>query len=157
MEALWQMEANIDDMNPQNMEYVFSKLLAIGVNDVWAMPILMKKCRMASMLCVLCRKELLEAAEEIIFSETTSIGVRYFPVQRTACERDIRNVSVDGRDIRCKICTYCGKLVNISAEYDDCRTAAAQTGVPLKIWQRKAKEEAYKRYGCQAAADNSGV
>lgn len=43
METLWQIEANIDDMNPQNMEYVFQKLLDLGVNDVWAMPMMMKK------------------------------------------------------------------------------------------------------------------
>ena len=53
METLWQIEANIDDMNPQNMEYVFQKLLDLGVNDVWAIPMMMKKCRMASMLCAL--------------------------------------------------------------------------------------------------------
>ena len=50
METLWQLEANIDDMNPQNMEYVFSLILAQGANDVWAMPMMMKKGRMASML-----------------------------------------------------------------------------------------------------------
>ena len=90
METLWQVEANIDDMNPQNMDYVFRRLLDLGVNDVWAMPMLMKKCRMAAMLCVLCREELLENVEAIIFAETTSVGVRYFPVNRIACERAIR-------------------------------------------------------------------
>ena len=82
MESLWQIEANIDDMNPQCMEYVFKRLLDLGVNDVWAVPIMMKKCRMASMLCILCRKELVENAAAIVFAETTSIGMRYFPVQR---------------------------------------------------------------------------
>lgn len=154
METLWQMEANIDDMNPQNMEYVFRRLLDLGVNDVWAVPVMMKKCRMASMLCVLCREELLDKAAEIIFAETTSIGVRYFPVQRRACGRTVQTVTVDGRPIRCKICTYGGTVTNISAEYDDCRAAAAQTGTPLKMWQRKAKEEAYKQYGCSAETDH---
>lgn len=60
METLWQLEANIDDMNPQNMEYVFSLILEQGANDVWAMPMMMKKGRMASMLCVLCRQELID-------------------------------------------------------------------------------------------------
>lgn len=147
METLWQVEANIDDMNPQNMEYVFRRLLDAGVNDVWAMPMMMKKCRMAAMLCVLCREELIETVLTVIFTETTSIGVRYFPVQRVACEREIRTVVVDGETIRCKISSFNAKVTNISAEYDDCRAAAAKTGIALKEWQRKAKEEAYKQYG----------
>lgn len=151
METLWQIEANIDDMNPQNMEYVFQKLLDLGVNDVWAMPMMMKKGRMASMLCVLCRQEQIEEVAAVIFAETTSIGIRYFPVQRTICSRDIRTVCVEGETIHCKISSYGGRIVNISAEYDDCRAAAVRTGTALKEWQRKAKEEAYKIYGCKTA------
>lgn len=147
MESLWQIEANIDDMNPQCMEYVFKRLLDLGVNDVWAVPIMMKKCRMASMLCILCRKELVENAAAIVFAETTSIGMRYFPVQRTICERTVQIVHVDGEDIHCKICSHDGSVTNISAEYEDCRQAAVKTGIPLKEWQRKAKEEAYTIYG----------
>lgn len=147
MEALWQIESNIDDMNPQNMEYLFQRLLDLGVNDVWAMPMMMKKCRMAVMLCVLCRQELLPAVEECIFSEATTIGIRYFPVQRTICEREIKTVLLEGREIHCKICSYNGRITNISAEYDDCRQAAAETGIPIKEWQRKVKEKAYHLYG----------
>ena len=69
METLWQLEANIDDMNPQNMEYVFSLILAQGANDVWAMPMMMKKGRMASMLCVLCRQELIDTLIGVIVRE----------------------------------------------------------------------------------------
>lgn len=147
METLWQIEANIDDMNPQCMEYVFNRLQDLGVNDVWTVPIMMKKCRMASMLYVLCRQELMQDAIAIVFAETTSIGVRYFPVQRTICERTIQVVHIQGQDIRCKISSYGGAVTNISAEYEDCRRAAVKTGIPLKEWQRKAKEEAYTIYG----------
>ena len=152
MEELLQIEANIDDMNPQNMEYVFAKLLALGVNDVWAMPMMMKKCRMAAMLCVLCRKDMVDAVLDLIFYETTSIGARYFPVQRTACARTMGTVTVDGEEIHCKICSYGGDITNISVEYDDCRRAAAASGIPLKEWQRKAKKEAYRIYGPYTSA-----
>lgn len=147
METLWQMEANIDDMNPQHLEYVFSRLLESGVNDVWAVPMLMKKGRLAVMLGVLCKKALLEEVEAIIFTETTSIGVRHFPVERKACERFFGEVTVDGERIGCKICSHNGCVTTISAEYDDCRRAAEKSGKPLKEWQRRAKEEAYKIYG----------
>lgn len=147
METLWQMEANIDDMNPQNMEYIFRCLLDLGVNDVWAMPMLMKKCRMASMLCVLCREDLLEKAADIIFKETTSVGVRYFPVSRIACRRSIQTVTVSGETLHCKICWSGDAVTNISAEYDDCRAAAVKTGIPLKEWQRRVLEAAWQCYG----------
>lgn len=147
MEELWQIEANIDDMNPQNMEYIFSLLFKAGVNDAWAMPMMMKKCRMAAMLCVLCQKESVDSVLDIIFRETTSIGARYFPVQRTACKREMGSVVVAGKIIHCKICSYGNEITNISVEYDDCRKAAAESGVPLKEWQRKAMKEAYRIYG----------
>ena len=147
MEELWQIEANIDDMNPQDMEYVFHRLFALGVNDVWAMPMMMKKCRMAMMLCVLCRQPLIETVLDSIFKETSTIGVRYFPVQRVACERSIRTVCIDNIIIHVKISSYQGEIVNISAEYDDCREAAVHTGKSIEEWRRRAREEAYKQYG----------
>ena len=147
MEELWQIEANIDDMNPQDMEYVFHRLFALGVNDVWAMPMMMKKCRMAMMLCVLCRQSLIETVLDSIFKETSTIGVRYFPVQRVVCERSIRTVCIDNIIIHVKISSYQGEIVNISAEYDDCREAAAYTGKSVEEWRRRAREEAYKQYG----------
>lgn len=146
MDNLWQIEANIDDMNPQDMEYVFDRLFSLGVNDAWAMPMMMKKSRMAAMLCVLCQEAQIEAVMDCIFRETTTIGARYFPVQRQICERSIRSVCVDGETIHVKISSYRGRVINISAEYDDCRAAAGRTGVPLKEWRRKAQEEAYKQY-----------
>ena len=97
METLWQLEANIDDMNPQNMEYVFSLILAQGANDVWAMPMMMKKGRMASMLCVLCRQELIDTLIGVIVRETTSIGVRFFPVTRLAATCTARSAAMTAR------------------------------------------------------------
>ena len=147
MEELWQIEANIDDMNPQDMEYVFEQLLSCGVNDVWAMPMLMKKSRMASMLCVLCRQEILDTALDIIFRETTTIGVRYFSVMRQICERVMKEVVVENEKIHVKISSRDGEIMMISAEYDDCRAVALKTGIPLAEWRRKAIEEAYRQYG----------
>ncbi len=87
-----------------------------------------------------------QAPMEIIVKETTSIGVRFFPVSRMACDRVITTVCIDGRELHCKVCRYGGQIVNISAEYDDCRAAAEATGIPLKEWQRKVKEAAYRQF-----------
>lgn len=149
MEKLWQVEANIDDMNPQAVEYVFECLFKAGANDAWAVPILMKKSRMAMMLCVLCQEKTLTAVLDILFRETTTIGARYFPVDRQVCDRVMQAVIVDGEQIGVKISSRNGCITTISAEYDDCRRAAAHTAIPLKEWQRKAIEEAYKQYGHQ--------
>lgn len=155
MGELWQIEANIDDMNPQNMEYIFSLLLEAGVNDVWAMPMMMKKCRMAAMLCVLCTQEKRDRVIDLILKETTTIGTRYFPVERTICERQIYPLALDGQTIHCKVCSRQGVVTNISVEYDDCRAAAAASGRPLKDWQRNALKEAYRIYGQDAATKDS--
>ena len=154
MAKLWQIEANIDDMNPQNMEYIFAILLKAGVNDVWAMPLMMKKCRMAAMLCVLCTEEKREHVIDLILRETTTIGTRYFPVERTICDRRLDVVTVDGYDIHCKISSRNGVITTISVEYDDCRAAAMASGQPLKEWQRKALKEAYRIYGYDSPTDN---
>lgn len=147
MEELYQVEANIDDMNPQVLEYAFTRLLDLGVRDVWAIPMMMKKNRLATMVCVLCAKADLESVSAVLFEETTTVGIRYFPVQRIICERTIEIVHVDGEDIHCKISSHGGTITNISAEYDDCRRAAMKRGIPVKEWQRRAKEEAYRIYG----------
>lgn len=147
MEELYQVEANIDDMNPQVLEYAFQRLLDLGARDVWAIPMMMKKNRLATMVCVLCAKGDLDGVSTVLFEETTTVGVRYFPVGRTICERTIEVVHVEGKDIHCKISSHNGKITNISAEYDDCRRAAVESGIPIKEWQRRAKEEAYNIYG----------
>ena len=147
MNGIWQVETNIDDMSPQGTEYVFVRLLETGAKDVWATPVIMKKGRPGIMLCALCEERLLQDVSTVILTETTSIGVRCFPVERKECSREIVVVRVGGRDIHCKVSRYDGTVTTITAEYDECRTAAAETGTPLKEWRRRAEEEAYKIHG----------
>ena len=133
------LETNIDDMNPQIFSYLYDRLFAAGALDVWATPIQMKKNRPAVMLSVLTEDAEKEACTEVIFEETTSIGIRVIPVERRVeAERRIVEVKTRYGTVHCKISSYQGKPVTVSVEYEDCRRCAEECHVPLKEVQREA-------------------
>ena len=146
-EAIFVLEANIDDMNPQNIDYVFDLVLQAGVKDVWCQSIMMKKNRLGLQLQILLFEGLIDTVTEILFSETTTIGIRYYPVERKICERRFQRIPYADTDIQVKISSYGGKVVNISAEYDECKKLAAQSGAPIKKIQTEVVTEAYRIYG----------
>lgn len=137
-EDLIQLSCNIDDFNPQNYEYISDKLFAAGALDVWLTPIHMKKSRSANTLSVLLRPESRAVCLDIIFRETTTLGIREEQVVRWSLNREFKTVHTPYGDISCKIARRGDEILNISAEYEDCRRAAAQNDVPLKSIQREA-------------------
>lgn len=142
------LEANIDDMNPQLYGYLYEQLLAAGALDVWTTPIYMKKNRPAQMLSVLTDKAQQAELAGIIFRESTSIGLRVVPVQaRLECSRRTAQVETPYGQVACKASAWQGQLVNVSAEYDDCRRLAEAQGVPLRQVQRATIEAFYARLG----------
>lgn len=146
--ARYIMEANIDDMNPQDYAYVFERLFGAGALDVWLTPIFMKKGRPGATLSALVGDDCREACAEIIFRETTSIGVRVTPVkERLAAARRTMAVTTPYGAVSCKVSTYRGAVVSLSAEYEDCRRLAKEQGVPLKEVRQVALEEARHRLG----------
>ena len=108
-DSLELLETNLDDCTGEVLGYTMNLLLKAGANDVWYTPIYMKKNRPAYMLSVLCRESSRETMEDIIFTHTTSIGIRRFPAQRTALDR--RKIQVEtvygAADV--KVCSYKGK------------------------------------------------
>lgn len=126
------LETNIDDCNPQIFDYVMERLFKAGALDVWLTPIQMKKNRPAVTLSVLAPVKLQEKIEEIIFTETTTIGVRHYPVQRTVAERREEVVNTPWGSVRVKISANQGVVCSVTPEFDDCRTLAEANGVPLK-------------------------
>ena len=87
------IEANIDDMNPEVYGYLFDRLLEQGASDVYATPVLMKKGRPGNVLSVLAPAGRLDELAEIVLQETTTIGLRYYGVERRVLERQIRTVA----------------------------------------------------------------
>ena len=126
------LEANVDDLDPRLWPPVLARLLATGASDAWLVPILMKKGRPGHTLCVLVESEVAERVRAVMFTETTTIGVRETPVTKRALSRDEHVVTVDGVQIRVKTATLNGVIVNAQPEYDDVAAAAAATGRPVK-------------------------
>jgi uncharacterized protein (TIGR00299 family) protein len=122
----WLLETNLDDLDPRLLPGVLGSLLALGALDAWLTPILMKKGRPAHTLSVLVADGLVEAARDLVFAETTTLGVRATRVQRALCDRELATVDVGGQPVVVKIATWRGRRVNVQPEYDSV-AAAAQT------------------------------
>ena len=141
VERLLMLECNLDDLNPEIMPYVLEKLLAAGALDAWLQPVVMKKGRPAQTLKVLCRPEQRQVMEQIMFAETTTLGVRAYFVERTALERRWKTVQTPWGEVRVKEGLLDGKVVNAVPEFEDCKKIAEANGVPLKAVETAALQE----------------
>lgn len=130
------VEANIDDLNPQVYEYVIEQLLKTGACDVWLTPIIMKKSRPATLISVLINSQDLDNVCSTLFSETSTIGVRYYPVDRKVAHREFETINSPWGSVQVKLSSYNGKICSISPEYDDCRRLAQENAIPLKKVQQ---------------------
>ena len=126
------LEATIDDMNPQLYGYFMDKLFAVGAKDVYLTPVYMKKNRPGIVVTITALNRLENEIKQIIFDETTTIGIRRFNIERTELQREFRELNTEYGDIKYKISRYNDKIVNISPEFDDLKKAAESYNVPLK-------------------------
>jgi pyridinium-3,5-bisthiocarboxylic acid mononucleotide nickel chelatase len=126
------LEANIDDLDPRLWPAVIDRLLGAGAADAWLTPILMKKGRPAHTLSVLTDASHRSAILDVVFAETTTIGLRERTVGKVALDREIRTVEVGGEPVRVKVARHDGVVVNAQPEYDDVAAAAAALGRPVK-------------------------
>lgn len=126
------IETNIDDMNPQIYEDVMTKLFAAGALDVWLEQIVMKKSRPGTKLCVLARDAMASQIAEQIFRETTSIGIRFYPVERILLDRTIETIRLPYGTVRIKTSRLGETVMNQAPEYDDLKALSRETGVPIK-------------------------
>jgi uncharacterized protein (TIGR00299 family) protein len=140
------IEANIDDMAPQNLAFVTERLLEAGALDVCALPAQMKKGRPGYLLQVLAPPNRQEALEDWIFRETTTIGLRHYTASRSVLEREIVQVGTIHGTIGVKVSKRGGKVPNVAPEYEDCARLAREKNVPLKDVQRLAVEAYRARF-----------
>jgi uncharacterized protein (DUF111 family) len=134
------IETNVDDMTPQNVGYVTERLLETGALDVLTIPVQMKKGRPGHLLQVLSPLNCVERLSQILFEETTTIGIRKHSVRRTVLERDVVSVDTEYGPIPVKVSKLEGKTMTYTPEYEDCVRAAKLKGVPLKQVQTAAIE-----------------
>lgn len=126
------IEANIDDSSPQVLGALFDTALKQGALDMFLTPVVMKKNRLATKLTLLAEIDKIDALIEAVFKETSTIGVRYFPVERRILERKSVKVAVLGEKVSVKIATLAGKAINIQPEFSDCLKLAKKNNLPLK-------------------------
>ncbi|NEN85903.1 nickel insertion protein [Paenibacillus elgii] len=126
------LQANIDDMNPEYCSYVTDLLLEQGANDVYWIPIIMKKGRPGVMLNVLTDDEGVKRMEEVIFRETTTLGLRYLRASCHRLGREFHRVDTPWGPIQVKAGFHQGELVQFAPEFKECEQAAKTYGVPLK-------------------------
>ena len=131
-EKLMVIETNIDDMSPQILGFVMERAFELGALDCWFTPIQMKKNRPATMISILCEADKKDVLTRLLYTETTTIGVRIKEVKRECLDREIVTVSTEFGDIKVKQASLGGKIVNSMPEYDDVKSAAVEHGVPFK-------------------------
>lgn len=130
-DQMWVMESNIDDCTGEMLGFAMEMILAAGAADVWATPIFMKKNRPAYMVSVLCREDKVEELETLVLTQTTTIGVRRYPVSRTIMDRRNETVSTRFGDAQVKVCGYKGKQY-FYPEYESVKTICREHGVDFR-------------------------
>jgi uncharacterized protein (TIGR00299 family) protein len=122
------IEANIDDSTPQVLGYAMEKLLAAGALDVTLSPLQMKKNRPGTLLSVIAKPEDQERLAQIVFAESSTLGLRIYTAERRVQEREVVTVETPWGPVRGKV-TAQGAF---APEYDDCRRIAENTGTPVQ-------------------------
>ena len=138
-EQLLMIETNIDDASPQIIGHVMDRAFALGARDCYFTPVQMKKNRPGVLLSVLCDRDLKESVMEMLFNETTTLGVRSYEVARRALERRMVTVQTAYGPIDVKVGNLNGRVVNVMPEFEQCRDAASRSGVALKEVEEAAR------------------
>ena len=142
-ESIAVIEAVIDDSNPQVLAYVSELLLEAGAWDVYRAAVQMKKGRTGVQMTVLCGPQLMPRLRDLLFRETTTIGLRWRLENKLALQREFLEVGIEWGKVRIKIARWpSGKIANASPEYEDCRLLATLHSVPMK----QVMQEALRAY-----------
>ena len=132
------LETQLDDLSPQTIAYTTQKLLDSGALDVFTTAIGMKKSRLGVLLGVICDADRAELCEQILFEETTTLGIRRTVQQRKALARSFETVQVMGQSVKLKIGRDGDRILNVQPEYEDCAEVARLVGRSLQEVQRQA-------------------
>ncbi len=135
------LETNIDDSSPQVLGFVMERAFELGAADCWFTPIQMKKNRPATMISILCEQEKREVLSELLFTETTTLGIRVHEIERDCLPREIVKVKTEFGEIDVKIARYEGKIVNAKPEYEQIREIAVKSKKTLREIERRVLEE----------------
>jgi uncharacterized protein (DUF111 family) len=127
------IETNLDNMNPELFGHLMERLFEAGALDVFYAPIVMKKSRPATLVSVLSEPALADRLSDILFRETTTLGVRVEQISRRCLEREWREVETDYGTVRVKIGRLGSEVLNAAPEYEDCVRVARERGIAVKL------------------------
>jgi len=139
------IETNIDDMNPEFYDYIMDKLFSQGALDAFLTPIQMKKNRPAHMLSIIVYEQDLKEILEVLFSESTTLGVRIREIKRLRLAQQEFMAETKYGKIRVKVGIFKGEIKNIAPEYEDCKKMAKQHKIPLKEIYEEVKKVTYNK------------
>jgi uncharacterized protein (TIGR00299 family) protein len=140
------IEANVDDMNPQLYGYVLEQALAAGALDVTCSPAQMKKNRPGLTISILCEPNKSDALSQLLFEQTTTIGVRIYEARRKVLDREQVTVQTPYGTVRVKVAKRAGEVMNATPEFDDCQRVAKEKSVPLKQVMAAAEAAYYQEH-----------
>ncbi len=141
LQTVAHLETQIDDLSPQTIAYTTEKLLHHGALDVFTTAIGMKKSRPGTLISVICKPEERDRFEQILFEETTTIGIRRSLQERSVLSRRFETIQIQGQPVKLKVAERNGKVYNIQPEYEDCAAIARHTNQSLKEIQRQVIEK----------------
>lgn len=138
-------ECTIDDMNPEFYEHILQRLLKAGAADAFLTPVIMKKSRPGTNVTVLSDPGSAKAVEDILLEETTTLGIRRHPVERSTLHRETETLSTKYGPVRVKHAIRNGRKIRTKPEFDDCRRLAEERGISLWEILRSIDEEERNR------------
>jgi uncharacterized protein (DUF111 family) len=144
-ERLWMIETNMDDVSPQIIGHVMERAFELGALDCYFTSVQMKKNRPGVLLSILCRAEERSTLSELVFAETTTLGIRSYEVERQALLREIVAVETQYGTIDVKVAQLNGHIAKAMPEYEQCRQAARDANVPLRVVQEAAQAALVKK------------
>ncbi|PKM81539.1 MAG: TIGR00299 family protein [Firmicutes bacterium HGW-Firmicutes-14] len=156
VETVIELQANIDDMNPEFYDHILDTLFAKGALDVFLTPVYMKKNRPGVLLTALCTDYGKDELLKTIFLETSTIGVRVIRKERYCLPRQIVSVVTEFGEVRVKEALLNGRVANRAPEYSDCKMIAAETGVPVREIYNAALRAAIDNQSGKEGDENNG-
>jgi hypothetical protein len=140
---MWVLETNLDDCSGEMLGLAMESLFEAGALDVWYTPVYMKKNRPAYVLSIICQEIEINRMEGILFQETTTIGVRKYPVSRTVLNRKITKIETEYGEAEVKICTY-EDHVYCYPEYESIRAICKRDHMDYQTVYENVRREAEK-------------
>ncbi len=138
------LECNIDDMNPEMYPYIIERLFLSGAADAYLTPIIMKKGRPACKISVLCTEEKQKQIKNILFEETTTLGIRAYRVHKDMLKREFVKVEIPQGEVTVKLAKRGEEIIKHKAEYDHCVNIAKKSGMTLREVYNLVEEQFYK-------------